>query len=543
MNQVSGVGCRVSGLGEKISDTGHLAPDTPLTGLRRAPATPAYGAAAWLRHRAFLMPRREALVDRDRHVTYAQLAERAARLAAALQDRHGIQRHDRVATLAANCAEWLELFYATARIGAILVPLNWRLAPPELDFQLRDSAARLLFVGPEHVALADRLARDLPLEARVEVGPGYEALLAGAAGRDLPEAAQAGFADPHLILYTSGTTGWPKGAVLTHANTFWNCVNAGAAFGLSDRDTTLTALPLFHAGGVGLLTLPSLHLGGRVVLMRTFDAARACVLIREHAVSVFFGVPAIWLAMLERPDFTAASYPSLRALGSGGAPCPLAVIEQLAARGFTFLQGYGLTETAPGGTLIPPDDWRRKAGSVGKAMPHVELRVVDEADVPVAPGVVGEVHFRGPNLFAGYWNRPEATAEAFTAGGWFRSGDLGRVDDEGFLTLVDRKKDLIISGGENVYSAEVEDALFAHPAVAEAAVIGVPDQRWGEAVRAVVVLRPDHAATAEELVEHCRARLARYKAPRSVVFVDALPRNAAGKVLKPELRRAYGLER
>jgi fatty-acyl-CoA synthase len=225
---------------------------------------------------------------------------------------------------------------------------------------------------------------------------------------------------------------------------------------------------------------------------------------------------------------------------SGGAPMPMPVIDRLVERGFTYLQGYGLTETSPGGTLMPVEDSRRKAGSVGKAAPFVELRVVGDDEGPLPPKAIGEVHFRGPNVFAGYWNRPDATAEAFSADGWFRTGDLGYLDDEGFLTLVDRKKDMVITGGENVYSAEVEDVLFAHPAVAEAAIIGVPDERWGEAVCAVVALRPAQRATADELIAHCRRRLAKYKAPKYVVFVDALPRNAAGKVLKRTLREEVG---
>ncbi len=511
-----------------------------LSGLRRAPVTPELGSFAWLSHRARLTPDREALVDGGRRFTYGQLDRRVQRLAAALRDRYGVGRHDRIATLTMNCAEWVELFFATARIGAILVPLNWRLAPPELDYQLRDSAARALFVGPEHNELADRLAADLPLEARLEIGPAYEALLESDAGATPLVDQQAAFDDPHLILYTSGTTGRPKGAVLTHANTFWNCVNVGAAAGLTERDTSLTLLPLFHSGGIGLYTIPTLHAGGRVVVLRAFEPGQVCALAHQEQVTLIFGVPAIWLELLKRPDFTAANYPTIRSLASGGAPCPTTVIDQLAERGFTLLQGYGLTETAPGGTLISREDWRRKAGTVGKAMLHVELRVVDEAGRDAAANQVGEVWFRGPNLFAGYWNRPEATVEAFTSDGWFRSGDLGRLDEEGFLTLVDRMKDMIISGGENIYSAEVEDALFAHPAVAEVAVIGVPDRQWGEAVRAIVASRAGVITSAEELIEHCRGRLARYKVPKSVVFVDALPRNASGKVLKVELRDRYG---
>lgn len=516
-----------------------------LTGLRLGSTSPRYGASEWLCHRAHLTPGREALLDAGtgRCLTYRQLADRSEALATALRHQYGLRRYDRVATLTLNCVEWVELFFATARIGALLVPLNWRLAPLELEYQLRDSQARILFTGAEHLPLAAQLSRNgLALDASIEIaGAAYEAMATGAPGLPpLGEEEQAAFSDPHLVLYTSGTTGKPKGAVLTHANTFWNAVNVGISFGLTESDTTITFLPMFHSGGVGLFTIPTLHAGGRCVVMRTFEPSRAVDLVQRERVSRLFGVPATWLELLTVEAFTAAECPSLRSLGSGGAPCPMAVIERMAARGFALQQGYGLTETAPGGTLIPREDWQRKAGSVGKAMPHVALRVVDDSGRDVPVGAIGEVWFRGPNVFAGYWNLPDATDDAFSSDGWFRSGDLGFLDEEGFLTLVDRRKDLIITGGENVYSAEVEDALFAHPSVAEAAVIGVPDEKWGESVRAIVVRRPGAEVSVEALIEHCRGRLARYKAPRSVVFVDVLPRNASGKVVKPELRRRFG---
>ena len=508
------------------------------SGLRAAPVTPRYGAASWLATRAHLHGSREAIVEGERSFTYAQLDERATRVARVLADRFGIRRGERVATLCVNCAEFADVFFATARIGAMLAPLNWRLAPRELDYQLRDSGARVLFVGPEHVELAAQLSAEGI--AAVPFGAEYEALLSAADVDPLPEDEQAAFADPHLILYTSGTTGHPKGAVLTHANVFWNVLNMAPPVGLGPFDTTISLLPFFHSGGIGLYLVPTLYLGGRVAIMRAFDPDALLELVRRYDVRLVFGVPAIWLELLKRPTFDRAHYPTLRFCVSGGAPHPMAVMEGVAARGFEFLQGYGLTETAPGGTLMPVEDWRRKMGTAGKPAAHVELRVVDDEERPCEPGGIGEVQFRGPNVFAGYWHQPEATAEAFTADGWFRSGDLGRLDEEGFLTLVDRKKDMVISGGENVYSAEVEDVLYAHPAVAEAAVIGVPDPRWGESVFAVVVVRDGMRLTPDELTAHTRRHLAKYKTPKAYAFVDALPRNAAGKVVKPELRKRFG---
>jgi fatty-acyl-CoA synthase len=509
-------------------------------GLREASALPEYGIASWLAKRALLDPRKEAVLDGDKHLTYAELDERVTRLAFAMRAALRIERGDRVATCCVNCSEFIEVLFATARIGAMLVPLNWRLAPRELEYQLRDSGARALFVAPEQQALATELVGDIPASFRIVFGPQYEGLISANDGTPIAEAEQARFTDPHLILYTAGTTGRPKGAMLTHANQFWNSVNMTVPVGLTPFDTTITTLPMFHSGGIGLYTVPMIYLGGRVIVMRAFDPETLLALVHEHGVRLIFGVPAIWLELLKRRDFDASHLPSLRFCVSGGAPHPMAIIDGVAERGFTFLQGYGLTETAPGGTLMPVADARRKAATAGKPALHVELRVAADDGRACAPDEIGEVQFKGPNVFAGYWGRPDATAEAFTVDGWFRSGDLGRLDGEGFLTLVDRKKDMVISGAENVYSAEVEDVLFAHPAVADAAVIGIPDERWGESVFAVIVLRPGASATADELITHSRSHLAKYKAPSGVAFVEVLPRNAAGKVLKRELRERFG---
>ena len=513
---------------------------TDRSGPRVGSAVPEYGIASWLAKRAFLDPRNEAVVDGAKRLTYAALDERVTRLANAMRVALRISRGDRVATCCVNCSEFIEVLFATARIGAMLVPLNWRLAPQELEYQLADSGAGALFVAPEQLDLAERLRSDIPMKNRIVFGPQYEGLLAGNEGAPIPPEQQARFTDPHLILYTAGTTGRPKGAMLTHANQFWNSVNMTAPVGITAFDTTITTLPMFHSGGIGLYTVPMIHLGGRVIVSRAFEPERLLELVREYEVRLIFGVPAIWLELLKRPDFDKAHLPSLTFCVSGGAPHPMAIIDGVSDRGFTFLQGYGLTETAPGGTLMPIADARRKAATAGKPALHVELRVVADDGRGCGADEIGEVQFKGPNVFAGYWGRPAATAEAFTADGWFRTGDLGRLDDEGFLTLVDRKKDMVITGGENVYSAEVEDVLFAHPAVAEAAIIGVPDPKWGESVFAVVVLRPGTTATGDDLIRHARSQLAKYKTPKGVAFVEALPRNAAGKVLKRELRERFG---
>lgn len=504
----------------------------------------------WLDRRDLITPRRLAVVDGDRRLTYRDLATRVRGLAAGLR-RQGIGRGDRVALLSFNRVEVLEVLFALARLGAIMVPLNWRLTPPEMAVQLADSAPGLMIADTEHRDLAGAAAAEarlaLPL---VLIGDEYEDAVHTQPGSD----AEGAFDDPLIIMYTSGTTGRPKGAVLAQGTQLWNSINIGTAIGLTYRDVTLTVLPMFHIGGLGLYALPTLHIGGRLVIQRTFDPQETCRLLLDEGVTAMFGVPAIYQALLQTPAFQQGDHRGVR-FGVGGAPCPLPVIEGFEQRGLLLQQGFGLTETAPTATLLPPEDAFRKKGSVGPPTLHVEARVVDDAGCDLPPGEIGEICLRGPNLFSGYWGLPEATAEVFsppgrpgdpaaTGGGyrgwWFHTGDLGYADDEGFLYVADRKKDMIISGGENIYPAEVEQVLYQHPAVLDTAVIGIPDARWGEAAMALVVLKPGARAEAEEIIAAAQGRLARYKIPRRVVFVEALPRNAAGKVLKRVLRETYG---
>ena len=315
-------------------------------GLRAIRPTPTQGASAWLAARARLTPGREAIVDGTTRLSYEQLWSRVTRAAGLLREL-GVGRDDRVAVLALNRVEFIELFYATAEIGAMLVPLNWRLAAPELDYQLQDAGAAALFVGPEHEGLARQLRQGPPLRVRIGLGDEYTHRRDAAAPRVSSEAERAAFGDPHLVLYTSGTTGHPKGAVLTHANVFWNAVNVTIGFGLSDRDTTVTVLPMFHSGGVGLFTVPTLTIGGRVVVLPKFDAAALLAAVEREGAHLVFGVPAIWLELARDPSFTAARYPTLRALPSGGAPLPVALIDTLAERGFAVIQGYGSPRPPP----------------------------------------------------------------------------------------------------------------------------------------------------------------------------------------------------
>jgi fatty-acyl-CoA synthase len=337
--------------------------------------------------------------------------------------------------------------------------------------------------------------------------------------------------DPLLLIYTSGTTGKAKGALLTHANCFWTNLGFDLATGVSGDDVVLQVLPQFHCGGWNVQPLLSWWKGATVVLERSFDAARCLALIEEKQITTMMGVPAVYLFMSQDPSFEQADLSSLRRAVVGGAPMPEALLETWRERGVAIVQGYGLTEAAPNVLCLPPEDATRRLGSAGKPYPYVEV------DVSGA----GELLVRGPNVFAGYWRNPQATAET-VVDGWLHTGDVVERDDEGYFWIRGRLKDMFISGGENVYPAEVEAVLHEHPAVADAAVVGVPDERWGEVGIAAVMLAAGTAATEEELLEHCRARLARFKVPKGVRFLDELPRSAMGKVLKDELRGVLARE-
>ncbi len=502
----------------------------------------------WLGKRELLTPDRLALVAdaTGSRYTYRQLNERANRLANALRHTFGIRKGDRMAVLAKNCVEYLDALFATGKLGAILVPLNWRLSVEELAYQLNDCTACVLLVGPEFAATGHALRAQTPVAAliafgdpRVDGAPQYDDLLAHAT--DEPVTEEIELDDPHIILYTSGTTGRPKGAVLPHRVLVWNSLNTNVGWELRADDVSVIHTPLFHTGGINVLTIPLLHAGGTLVLMREWDPQRCLQLIERERVTVFFAVPTMFQQLLSMPNFVQTDFSSVRFFISGGAPCPVPLIEAYQARGIPFRQGYGLTEVSVNCFTLNPEDAIRKVGSVGRPIFHLDARVVDPVGQDVGPGEIGELWLRGPTVCAGYWNNLEATREAISDG-WFHTGDLARLDDEGYYYIVDRKKDMFISGGENVYPAEVERTLYEHPAVLECAVIGVPDERWGEVGCAVIVVRVGTMLTPGEVVHHCQQQLARYKVPKHVLFVDELPRNSGGKVLKPLLRNQFSTQ-
>nr|WP_062340611.1 long-chain fatty acid--CoA ligase [Herbidospora sakaeratensis] len=474
------------------------------------------GLGGWPARRARMSPGRTAFVQSGRRVTYAEFHERTTRLASRLDIRPG----DRVAYLGPNHVALAETMFATHLLGGVFVPLNFRLAAPEIGYMLRDSGVSLLVHDPAHgPPETDVPAADLDtVESWIAAGdPGPI---------DVPVAAD----DVALILYTSGTTGSPKGAMLTHANLVWNCVNMMIGVDLTSTEVTLISAPLFHVAALNQTLLPTFLKGGTSVIMPSWNADRCYDLIEEHGVTWMFGVTTMFADFARSPRWADADLSSLRTLMSGGAPIPVALIRAYQERGLVFCQGYGLTETAPGATFLEAADSERRAGSAGVPVFFADVRV----DAP--PGTPGEVLIQGPNVTPGYWGNPGATAAALTGDGWFHSGDIGVMDDEGHLTIVDRVKDMYISGGENVYPAEVEAVLFTHPAVAEAAVVGVPDPRWGEVGRAFLVLVAGAEATAAELTGFLRERLAKYKIPVYFDVVDALPKTGSGKIRKPELR-------
>jgi fatty-acyl-CoA synthase len=509
------------------------------------------GIGDWIARRAHRRPAATAVVDCDSGtgVSYGRLAADVAALAGALHER-GVRRGDRVAVLMENSPEFLRVLFASANLGAIAVPVSFRLAPAEVAYILADSGAVALAVSDRFADLAGAAldlgghgVRRVVTERRAGPLAGIradtlDALAAAAPPRDPDPLTSAD--DICVIMYTSGTTGRPKGAMLTHGNMLWNAVNLlTVGSGVSGSSVTVAAAPMFHIGALGISVLPILYAGGTVLTVRAFDPRRLLELVQEHRVTTQFLVPAMWAAVSRVDDFDTFDVSSVGYALCGGAPCPLPVIDFFQRRGWSFLEGFGMTEAAPNTLLLDDEFVVSHAGSVGRPFMHVDVRIVDPEEHDVAVGEVGELVLRGPNVFAGYWGRPGETAEA-TRGGWFHTGDLGRIDRDGFVTLVDRKKDMIISGGENVYPVEVEQVLYGHPGVADVAVIGLADERWGETVVAVVVPAGDGPPTADELIGHTRERIAHFKCPTRVEFLDELPRTATGKVLKRTLRERYG---
>ena len=518
------------------------------------PADGLHTLGRWTTDRSIATPHRIAVDDRGCTLSYGELERRAARLAAGLAAA-GYVTGDRIATLTGNSSDHVVAFFACAKAGLVLVPLSWRLSPRELAAQLELADPQLLLVEDELESLAAGACTLLAHRPRTAaLGPGgieksvpppsRVLAAAGTAGVDargpevrrLEAPREVRDDDPLLMIFTSGTEGASKAAVLTHANCFWTNLSLSRTMDLGSTDVVLAVLPQFHVGGWNIQPLLAWWTGATVVLERGFEPGRVLQLIAERRVTMLMGVPTQYLMLAEHPDFATAELSSLRHAVVGGAPMPAPLLRIWHRRGVALSQGYGLTEASPNVLCLANEDAARMVGYSGKPYPHVAVAVVDPVTGDILDGAAsGELLVGGPGVFAGYFRDPAATA-AVLAGGWLRTGDLVERDAEGYIKVVDRLKDIFISGGENVAPAEVEAVLLAHPAVAQAAVVGVADERWGETGVAFVVIRPGMATDEEELLEHCSAQLARFKVPGRIETVGALPRTALNKVLRGRLR-------
>ncbi|MEQ8703917.1 MAG: long-chain fatty acid--CoA ligase [Phaeodactylibacter sp.] len=493
----------------------------------------------WIAKWALYSPNKVAVREAEtgRVLTYGQLDRLSDALCAYLQEQYGIKMGDHIALLAENNLEYIALFAAMQRMGFVLVPLNYRLAAAEIDYLLQDAAPKLIIceakfepqlkAGHELAKVAHYMPwstlSDFCEQAKDEVHPAF---LLQPVGAD----------HPAFILYTSGTTGFPKGAIYSHKMLFWNSINTAMSLIVNTESRTVNVMPPFHTGGWNVLTTPFLHHGGYTVLMRKFDPERVLQLLQEERATLFMGVPTILKMMAEAPGFEAAKFSDLYYLIVGGEPMPIPLIEKWDKKGVPVRQGYGMTEVGPNLFSLHQDDAIRKKGSIGRPNYYVQTRIVDAQGRDTAQGEAGELWLKGPMVTPGYWQNEAATQKSMTDG-WFHTGDMVRADEGHYFFVVDRIKNMYISGGENVYPAEVERVLQAHPDVAEAAVIGVPDEKWGESGRAFVVLKAGAAAVeVEALRTYCKAHLAKFKVPREVVFLPELPKNDTGKINRTALK-------
>jgi fatty-acyl-CoA synthase len=498
----------------------------------------------WLQRRASLSPNKVALIDAlhdDQPITYQGWNRRANRLANFFRDGLGIRKGDRVSIYATNRVEYLDTLFACNKLGAILQVLNWRLTPRELASIINDATPRVLLYSGEFTSQMDVLYPQLPSVER------FVGLDDAIRDRDAhwptetanwsdtqPVPVELDWQDPWLICYTGGTTGLPKGAILHYRSVTANAVNTIVSWGLSPDDAIPQYMPFFHTGGLNVLTTPLVYLGGTNIVCTGFDIDQLFDQIENLGVTFFFAVPTMFLMMIQHPRWESLDLSGVRLVMAGGGACPAVVCEAFWEKGVEFKSGYGLTEAGPNTFWLPTELMKRKVGSVGRPLFHVDVKSVNDTGEIVAPGEIGHLLIRGPHVFGGYWNRPEATAETIVDG-WLRTGDLARRDEDGDHYIVGRLKDMIKSGGENIYPVEVEDVMHSHPAVAEAALIPVPHPKWGEVGRAVVVLKPGASLGREELEDWLREQMAHYKVPKSVVFVDALPKTPANKVDKQKL--------
>jgi len=511
----------------------------------------------YLGRRELYSPEKLAIVDAGKEpelrLTYRQMNERANRLANWLKSQAGIDKGKRVAILARDGLEHLDTFFACSKLGAIHTALNWRLHWQELAHIFRETTPRVLIYSDdfkENVSELVKALRTTPEYANHELkllhleGEGLEGSqlfdLAIRSSSSNPVACESlEHEDIAALIFTGGTTGLPKAAQVSHRMIVWNTMNT-VIHDLTHNDVYLNVFPMFHTGGLFVYTLPQVIFGGTIILVHQFDAVQVLSLIEREKATVFAAVPTMYQMLTQAPNWTEADLSSLRFCTSGGAPLPVSLVNTYTAeKNIRFKQGFGMTEFGPGIFALAPEDAIRKAGSIGRPNFFVEARILDDEGNFLGPDQEGELALKGPSYCSGYFNNPEATAEAVDKSGFFHTGDIARYDEEGYFYIVDRKKDMYISGGENIYPAEIEKVLYQHPSVYMCAVIGLPDPKWGEVGAACVVLKPGNAATESELIDFMAQHLAKFKVPRRVIFMESLPISAAGKILKRELKSKY----
>jgi fatty-acyl-CoA synthase len=497
----------------------------------------------WAGRRASLTPNREAIYDNleKKSYTYKELDIRANQLAHVLLDSE-ISKGDRVGMFSTNRIECIDLFLATGKIGAILVPFNLRLSIQELEYLIKKTGPSIFFYEPRlesqviDIKNKNLISKNIVMgEKSVQSDPTTWQLMNKTSKSEM-EKSIINFEDPHLILFTGGTTGLPKGAVLSHRLIFWNSVNTILSWSLNADDIQPLLFPLFHTGGWNVLLVPFYHLGAKTILMGDFKPEETLRVIDDHRCTIVIGVPTMFHMMANSPQFNSVNLESVRIFISGGAPCPVAIMEKYWEKNKLFKMGYGLTEVGPNNFYLPEKNIKEKPTSVGLPVLHCDMKIIDtNTDKDVKKGEVGELMLKGPHIFSGYWDEPEETKKTIEPDGWVHTGDLAMQDDEGFYYIVGRRKEMYISGGENVYPVEIEELLFKHPSVDLAAVIGVPDEKWGEVGKAFLTLKPDKTVEVDEIREYLLNKLAKYKIPKYFEIRNSLPTSATGKILKREL--------
>ncbi len=492
----------------------------------------------WIRKWSFLQPHKIALIFEDHPFTYQEINQRTNQLCHFLLEI-GIRKGDRVSVLLYNCHQYIEIFFALSKIGAILVPLNWRLAAPELKFIIKDSGSRMIIFDPEFEEVIASVRPHLNLSNGDYISVGtpypnwakdYEKSLLEYSVQEPPLQISVGDEDPHIFMYTSGTTGTPKGAILSHRKTFFNALNADIFYNLTSEDIMIVSRPMFHSGGLLVEAAPVLYKGGTLIIRKRFRSHEILEAIQKYRVTLLEMAATVYQFILQECDLTQYDLSSIRCYFTGGERVPKAMLKEYYRKGITLSQIFGQTEASTI-TFLSPDDAILKIGSVGLPVFHGEVRIVDKTGKDASPGEVGEIIIKGPTLMSGYWNRPDLTAETIRDG-WLFTGDLARMDEEGYIYIVDREKDMYVSGGENVYPAEIEKVLHTHPKIFDAGIVGVPDEKWGEVGKAFIVLKPGETMGNGEVFEFLKGKVAKYKIPKYAEYIEELPKTASGKIQK-----------